>query len=302
VPPLQSEVSAPLDGGWGVTLTNTSTVAVDGLNATIAVADGGPALTFDFAGMSDAGTSCTSASAGEASCAIGTLNAGDSDTINALLETTGLKQGTSISGSVNVTSSNASSESSSLGAIGVVVITDGAAAVAAPNVAVASSSKNPSAHLPAKVTLELPKKIPALGPSNQTGVPFGAGKVKGPPVSVQLTAQSGSSDTELCPPSSGGCEGDIIDIEGNFGAYTSNSKPISAVVEIFYGSTVPAGSIYYQDAPNDTPTALPACAKTDGEYNTPCVDGAEQVVGGSGKKSTEDTIFFTGADPLVGRR
>ena len=46
-----------------------------------------------------------------------------------------------------------------------------------------------------------------------------------------------------------------MEIEGNFASYTSRSDPISAVIKIFYGSTPPDGSIYYQDAANDTPHA-----------------------------------------------
>ena len=42
--------------------------------------------------------------------------------------------------------------------------------------------------------------------------------------------------------------------------------------------------------------------KTAGHYNTPCIDGPERVIGNTGKKSSEDTVFFTGDDPLVGRR
>lgn len=42
--------------------------------------------------------------------------------------------------------------------------------------------------------------------------------------------------------------------------------------------------------------------KDRGTYNTPCVDGSEKVTGGSGQESTSDTVFFTGGDPLVGRR
>jgi hypothetical protein len=306
VPPLQPQVSASVDGGWGVTFTNTSTVAVDGLSAVVSASDGGAPISFDLTGMSAAGTSCTSSGSGQVTCNVGTLASGDSETVNALVETTGLQQGTSITGSVNISSSNAGSESSSLGALQVVVITNGVEYVAVPNVAVSSTTKPLSHKRGSAVTLQLPKKVPAMVPSAalmaKLGMPLGSGNVKGPPVSVQLQSLAASSDAELCPPNSGGCEGSIVQIEGDFSAYTSTKKPISAVVEIFYGSTVPAGTMYFQDAPSDTPIALPACVKTNKEYNTPCVDGHEQIVGSSSKKSTEDTIFFTGGDPLVGRR
>ena len=298
VPPLDSEVSSPLDAGWGVELTNTSTVAVDGLSAQVAIEGQGSTINFDFAGMANTGTNCTSAGTNEATCNVGTLAAGGSLTLNVLVETTGLSQGFSISGSVNVTSTNAPTQSSTLGSVSVVVVTNGAAAVAVPNVLVKSTTGPLSDSVPAKVKLMLPAKIPSMGPTSDSPL----SKVKGPPVSVTLEALAGSQDPELCPTSSGGCEGDIVEINGDFSAYTSAKDPISVVVKIFYGSTPPAGKIYFQDSSNETPVKLPACVKSGGVYNTPCVDGKEKVAGGSGQESTLDTIFFTGGDPLVGRR
>ena len=93
-----------------------------------------------------------------------------------------------------------------------------------------------------------------------------------------------------------------MQIEGNFASYTSTATPISAVIEIFYGATVPAGSMYFQSSAGTSPELLPVCVKTGGHYNTPCVNGPEQIIGKTGKKATEDTVFFTGGDPLVGRR
>jgi len=74
------------------------------------------------------------------------------------------------------------------------------------------------------------------------------------------------------------------------------------VVKIFYGVTVPAASMYFQDSPNDGPQELTACLKTAGQYNTPCVKGKEKIIGSRGNLSTQDTIYFTGGDPLVGRK
>jgi len=296
-PPLDSQVSVPDDAGWAIQITNTSTDAVHGVSAVVTGEAGVNSVTYDFAGMADTATHCTSSGAGEATCNVGVLSSGDSVTLNVLVLTTGLAQSTSISGSVDVSASDASSQSSDLGETEVEVIQNGAAAVAVPTVPVESSTSKLSHKVPAKGTLTLPKKIPAMGPFEPL-----LGKVSGPPVPVTLQALDGTQDPELCPPSSGGCKGDIVEIEGNFSAYTSASKPISVKVQIFYGSTVPSGSIYFQDSANDSPQALPACVKTNGDYNTPCVDGAEQITGATGKKSTEDIIFFTGDDPLVGRR
>ena len=310
LPPLDSVASVPNDAGWAIQITNTSTQSVNGLSAEVtgevSGEEGSSPLNYDFTGMDDTGTNCVSSGSGEATCSVGTLATGDSVTLNVLAETTGLAEGTSIAGTVDVSASNASSQTSDLGEVDVEVVKSGAAAVAVPTIPVTSTTSRLSDKVPAKVTLSLPKKVPAMGPFGPevaTGVTsFGGGKVSGPPVSVTMQALAGSKDTELCPPSAGGCEGDIVEVEGNFSAYTSLSKPISVVVEIFYGSTVPAGSIYYQVSANDSPQKLAACVKTGADYNTPCVSGAEQIIGKTGKRSTEDTIFFTGGDPLVGRR
>jgi hypothetical protein len=302
VPPLQSQVSAPLDAGWGIEIANTSTVNVTGLSVGITVGDGGGNLNYDLAGMSDTGTTCTSAGPDAATCNVGTLPSEATDTLNVLVRTTGLTEGTTITGSANVTSTNASSQSSSLTGVDVVVIPAGAEAVAVPNVGLSSSPKKPSASVPARTILKLPAKVRAMGPF-EVGSDIGPlATVKGPPVSVTLEPLAGSQDPELCPTTSGGCEGDVMEIEGNFSAYTSTATPISAVIEIFYGSTVPAGHIYFQDSAGASPEVLPACVKTGGRYNTPCVDGPEHVIGKAGKRSSEDTILFTGNDPLVGRR
>jgi hypothetical protein len=294
-------VSAPLDAGWAVEIANTSTANVTGLSAAITVQGGSGTLTYDLAGMSDTGTSCSSSGPNAATCNVGTLAGGTTKTLNVLVLTTGLAQGTSITGSANVTSTNASSHVSSLTGVNVVVVPQGVDAVAVPNVSLASSSKNPSHKLLAKTTLKLPSKIPAAGPfEGPNEGPLA--RVQGPPVSVTLVALAGSQDPELCPPASGGCEGDVVEMEGNFAPYTSTATPISAVIEIYYGSSVPSGHMYFQSSAGVAPSLLPACVKTGGHYNTPCVDGPQQIIGTAGKKSTEDTVFFTGTDPLVGRR
>ena len=299
VPPLQSQVTAPLDDGWAIAVTNTSTVAVDGLSALVTVHGGGGPLTFDFTGMANTGTTCISAGTDEATCNVGTLGPGGSLTINALVETTGLAQGTAIKGTVDITSSNTPEQSSDLGTVNVVVVTNGVVAVAVPTVGLKSALGPLTDSNPAKVRLTLPAKVPAMGAFGQ---PYGAGKVKGPPVSVTLVPLAGSQDPELCPQSTGGCEGDIMEINGNFAGYTSSADPIAVVVKIFYGSSVPAGKIYFQTSAGATPVRLATCVLTGGVYNTPCRFGAEKTIGTAGSLYTSDTVYFTGNDPLVGRR
>jgi hypothetical protein len=254
--------------------------------------------------MSKTGTSCSTAGPNQATCSLNTLAAGTSETLNVLVDTTGVVTGTTITGNASVTSTGgAPSQQASLTGLNVVVVPQGVTTVAVPSQPVSSTSKPLSKKLGAKVTLKLPAKVPKMGPFmtwDRDAMPFGATE-SGPPVSVTLEALAGPQDPVLCPPASGGCDGEIVEIEGNFSAYTSSATPISAVVEIYYGKTVPAGKVYFQAATNDTPKVLPACKKTAGSYNTPCLSAAT-VTGATGKKSAEDTVLFTGGDPLVGRR
>ena len=144
-----------LDAGWAIEIANTSTVNVTGLSAAITAHAGAGTLTYDLTGMSDTGTTCTASGANMATCSIGTLPGGTTKTLNVLVKTTrACTQGTTITGSANVTSTNASSQASSLTGVNVVVVPQGVAAVAVPNVSLASSKKKPSAHLPAKTTLK----------------------------------------------------------------------------------------------------------------------------------------------------
>ena len=105
-PPLQNQVSAGTDGGWGATIANTSTVSVTGLSASVRVTDGHGTPTFDLAGMAASGTTCSNAGAGKLTCAIGTLAAGASDTLDVLVGTNGLPNGATITGSATVTSTD----------------------------------------------------------------------------------------------------------------------------------------------------------------------------------------------------
>ena len=121
-PPLQNQVSAGTDGGWGFTISNTSQSTVDGLTTTVDVADGVGPVTFDLAGMTNSGTYCTNAGPGQLTCSVGDLFAGTSRRIDVLVDTTGVARGTTFTGSATVTSTNASSQSTTLGPIAVSVV------------------------------------------------------------------------------------------------------------------------------------------------------------------------------------
>ena len=75
------------------------------------------------------------------------------------------------------------------------------------------------------------------------------------------------------------------------------------MIEIFYGSCVPAGHIYFQNSAGTAPKSAASVCEDCMVTTTPRVwTVTEQIVGHTGKKSSEDTVFFTGGDPLVGRR
>ena len=121
-PPLENLVSAGTDGGWGFGISNTSQSEVKGLSASVSVTDGHGPLTFDLAGMAASGTDCAKAGPGMLTCSAGDLDAGASLTIDVLVDTSGLTTGTAITGSATVTSTNASSQTTALGQIAVLVV------------------------------------------------------------------------------------------------------------------------------------------------------------------------------------
>ena len=309
-PPLQNQVSAGTDGGWAATIANTSTVTVTGLSASVSVGDGGTPLTYDLTGMAAAGTTCTSSGSGTVTCSVGSLAVGASKTLNLLVKTGGLAQGTSIVGSAAITSTNASSQSTNLGPIGVVVIQSGKGtkSVAAPGVALASS-KVALKTAKATVSLTLPKeriKKSAAGQEAAGSVsPLVTTTVSPPPVAVTLESLAPSAEPALCPPTGSlKCEGNIIQAVGNFSAYTSKVNPIVAVLKFFYGLKVPKGTVYMLKPNGKTVDKLAACKKGASGYNTPCVEGKEQILGSAAHDSlyAQDTVYFTGTDPAMGRR
>ena len=304
-PPVQAQVTAGSDDGWSLTVTNTSAATVKGLAASLTVGDGGPPPPFDLAAIAAAGTKgCSSPSAGVLDCAEPNLAPGASTTIDGLVATGGLSPGTQVSGSATVTATNAGTQHSALGVFTLVTVPNGVIAVATPGTPLASSSAPLSVAL-AEVTLKLPKtKVPATPAATVLAGPISAAGKKSvapPVVGVTLEPLAPSTEPGLCPPVLGGCKGDIIQVQGNFSQYVNSAHPVSAVVEIYYGASVPPGSMYMLK-PTGAVVKLPACAKVGGGYVTPCVKGKEKVVGAPGGLATQDTVYFTGGDPAMGRR
>ena len=292
VPPLQSQVSPGSDGGWSLTVTNTSTVTVGGVAASMEAADGGTALSWDLGGISAAGTKgCSSPTPGDLSCDLGTLPAGASATVNALVGTSNLAAGTTISASATVSSPVTSTVDVTLGPVAVESTQEGNQSVAVPGVSDQSDSNPVSGGVPATVDLTLPRgRI-----TTSTG-----STVKPPPVGVSLQVLDPSAEPALCPPDNGGCEGQIVDIEGDFSAYTNAAHPMRAIIDIYYGDSVPAGSLYMLE-PSGAVVALGRCLLSGGVFNTPCERGSQKVMGPPGALYVQEKVLFTGNDPAYGR-
>ncbi len=302
-PPLQDQVSAGTDGGWGATIANTSTATVSGLSASVSLSDGGAAVSYDLSGMAASGTNCSSSGSGRITCSIGTLAAETIDTLDVLVSTTGLTQGATISGSATISSSNAGSQSTIFGPLGIVVVQggNGTVAVAAPGIALAST-KVPLKTAKASVTLTLPTaKIRKAAQAE----PLVGTLVAPPLVAVTLESLAPTKEPALCPPTgSSKCEGNIVQAVGNFSAYTNKQAPIVTVLKFFYGLKVPVGTVYMLKPNGKTVVKLAACKKGTSGYNTPCVFGKE-VIGGAASSGTlyaQDTVYFVGTDPAMGRR
>ncbi len=136
--PSRTRSRAGTDGGWGATIANTSTATVTGLSASVQVTDGPAPPPSTWPAWPPRGPPVPTAGSGKLTCSIGTLAAGASDTLDVLVDTTGLPDGhhhhrvghgrpRPMPGPRPTT----------LGAIGVVVVEsgNGTKAVAAPGIA-----------------------------------------------------------------------------------------------------------------------------------------------------------------------
>jgi hypothetical protein len=192
----------------------------------------------------------------------------------------------------------------------VVVVASGTdtKAVAAPGIPLISTKKRLKVAR-ASVTLTLPKQK-IRKPKGADRVALGSAEAgttseSPPPVAVTLESLAPSAEPALCPPTGNlKCEGNIVQAFGNFSAYTNNKDPIVAVVKFFYGLKVPAGSVYFLKPNGKTVDKLSACKIKAGDYDTPCLAVPEKIFGSAAHDSlyAQDTVYFTGNDPAMGRR
>ena len=245
-PPLQNQVSAGTDGGWGATIANTSTAPVTGLSATVSLSDGGSAVSYDLTGMAASGTSCSSSGPGTITCSMGNLAPGVTDTLDVLVNTAGLTQGTTISGSATINSTDAGSQPTSFGPLGIVVVQggNGTSAVAAPGIPLVST-KASLATAKASVTLTLPTaKVKKASRAEQLAFEASAGTtlVTPPPVAVTLESLAPSKEPALCPPTGSlKCEGNIVQAVGNFCGVHQQAGPDRRCAQVLLRLARPRG-------------------------------------------------------------
>ena len=114
------------------------------------MSDGHKALSFDLAGMAASGTNCTNAGPGKLTCPVRSLAPGKASTLDVLVDTTGLAQGTTITGSATVTSTNAPSQKTSFSPLKVKFDPNGTIAGGYPR-------KGPDEHKGAPVQVPRPR-------------------------------------------------------------------------------------------------------------------------------------------------
>ena len=189
-----------------------------------------------------------------------------------------------MTGTAAVSSTNAGSASDNLGQFSLVTVNDGVDAAVTPGITVGSSNE-PLSQSDGDVDLTLPKgNIPGMGPMAQAVTPKAkGGTVKPPVVGMTLEAVPSSKEPALCPPADGGCPGDVIEVEGDFSAYTSQAHPVKAVIQVYFGTSVPSGLHMYMLEFSGSVVELPTCVKTSGDYNTPCVKGKPKTIGVLGR-------------------
>ena len=298
-PPTQASVTSGSDDGWTFTVTNTSQASVTGLQTQVTISDGGTPPSFDTAAITASGTKgCTVTSPGVLTCTENRLAAGESDSINVLVDTSSLSAGAAVTGSAAVSSTNAGSATDNLGQFSVVVVNNGVEAVATPGIAVTSSTA-PLSETGGDVKLTLPKtKVQEMGPMASGVHPNGGGGTVKPPV-VGLTLESLAGVGRAGPLSAGrrGLSrrrhrggGQLL---GLCEPGPSGDRPHPDLLRQCRARQ----PLHVHARVQRHVAKLPACKKTAGDYNTPCVKGKQKTIGSSGALSLQATVLFTANDP-----
>ena len=122
---------------------------------------------------------------------------------------------------------------------------------------------------------------------------------------MTLESLAPSAKPALCPPTGTTlCERKIIQAVGNFSAYTNKQRSDRGRAQVLLRPEVPIGTVYMLKPNGKTVVKLVALQKDCHRYNTPCIEGPEQVLGSASLKTlyAQDTLYFTGVDPVMGRR
>jgi hypothetical protein len=291
--PITAFISAGQNAVWTVGIQNASASPLQSVQATLQASSGG-ALTFDESAM----PGCSAGTGSTEVCTLADIPAHTTKLFSVFVKTDGLPAASPVTGSIDVSANGVPDATGALGAV--TIASCGPACVltvAAPGVAVSSTSGPPTAAFPTKQVLLLP--------ANQPGATLPAIPAK--LASITPSSTEIASDKKLCPTATGTthCTGQISAITAKFGKYVDPAHPIRVTVVARWGSTTPTGRILMEKDAGGDPLFLIPCAldSTTHQYNTPCVL-PETHTGSTatGNLITTDIILFTGVDIHFARR
>jgi hypothetical protein len=294
IAPVSPSVTAGYDAVWTVPIVNNSAETLTGVAALLhANANGSTPLGFDALLMPNG---CLPAAGNSEACTLANIPAHTTVYLNVYVPTTGLSNGTTITGDIAVTAMGATDVSGTLGSV-TTIAPCGAACVqvvASPGVPTPSGPVPTSPSAPPQQTVTLPATQAGSTPE---------------PIAVTLSTITPSaslplSDRKLCPTAPGQtqCSGKISSVVADFSKFNDPAHPIKVKIVTDWGTTVPAGRILMEKKTGGDPLFLLKCVSLNAarQYNTPCL--ASETTSGTTNKTTTDTILMTGLDVHFARR
>jgi hypothetical protein len=213
--------------------------------------------------------------------------------------TTGLASGTTVSGSFQASAANTPAKSGTLGNWNVTAIPNTVIAISAPATPVTVFGGVSAAH-PTDVSLVLSRAAIAVlsSPAHALIAASGAGPT------VTLSIVDANTDAHWCPAHN--CAGQkFARIVGDY-SQSSKRSPALVVLKTYFVGAIKPGKVYMLKANNTLTAALAVCRQNALlQYPTPCLNGSEYHTGeGTTARPyiVYDRIFFSGADPGIGRR
>ena len=308
-PPLQNQVSSGTDGGWGATVANTSTASVTGLTASVRVTDGGPPVTFDLTGMAASGTNCSNAGSGKLSCVDrdpgrgglghprragqhhrpGRLG-GHHRLGHRLLDQCRVPRHHPVDHQGGGRPGRQRDQGGGHPRDGPAQQQEVTQAGQGQGLVDPAQSQDHQDGGESRGLRTLGRHAPPSAPRRWRSPSSRSPPRRSPPCarppgppSARATSSRPSATSRPTPPSS------------------TPSWPWSSSST---ASTCRQGSVYFLKPNGKTVDKLSTCKKTSTGFTTPCVFGKEQVLGSAAHDTVyaQDTVYFTGNDPAMGRR